>query len=107
MKLRSKMLIILFVAAVMPAIIIIFAYQAKLRSTLEQNHQTYIDSLSSENTAYVSSHIDDLENLAFKLSTQISVIDFLKNVSSSNYQDIQNQLRTSQFGEKLEFILDI
>lgn len=106
MKLRSKMLIILFVAAVMPAIIIIFAYQAKLRSTLEQNHQTYIDSLSSENTAYVSSHIDDLENLAFKLSTQISVIDFLKNVSSSNYQDIQNQLRTSQIGEKLEFILD-
>lgn len=106
MKLRSKMLIVLFVAAVMPAIIIIFAYQAKLRNTLEQNHQTYIESLSKENIAYVSNHIDDLEKLAFKLRTQISVIDFLKNVSSSNYQDVQNQLRTSQIGEKLELILD-
>lgn len=106
MKIRSKMLIVLFVAAVLPAIIIIFAYQTKLYNVLEQNHQAYIDSLSEDSVAYVHNHIEDLEKMAFKTSTQKLVIDFLKHVTNANYHEVQNQLRTSQIGETLDFILD-
>lgn len=106
MKIRSKMMIVLFVAAVLPAIIIIFAYQSKLYSVLEQNHRAYIDSLSEDSVAYVRDHVQDLEKMAFKTSTQKQVIDFLKHVTNDNYYEVQNQLRTSQIGETLDFILD-
>ena len=106
MKIRSKMMIVLFVAAVLPAIIIIFAYQSKLYSVLEQNHHAYIDSLSEDSVAYVRDHVEDLEKMVFKTSTQKLVIDFLKHVTNDNYHEVQNQLRTSQIGETLDFILD-
>ena len=106
MKIRSKMMIILTVAAVIPALIIIFVYQTRLRNMLQLNHQRYVDSLSSESTSYVNGHFSDIESLLFSVRTQSSVIDYLKQVNISNYRELQNQLRTSQIGERLEYFKD-
>lgn len=106
MKIRSKMMIILTVAAVIPALIIIFVYQTRLRNMLQLNHQRYVDSLSSESASYVNGHFSDIESLLFSVRTQSSVIDYLKQVNISNYRELQNQLRTSQIGERLEYFKD-
>lgn len=107
MSIKTKMLIFLLIATILPSIIVIVLFQSKTTDMLIEKNISFLTNAAISNTHSVSKYFEGLESNIFNIKTNARVLEFLTTVNTNNYRDSQNQRLTTGTSEKLEMLLQL
>lgn len=107
MSIKTKMLIFLLIATILPSIIVVVLFQSKTTDMLIEKNVSFLTNAAISNTHSVNKYFEGLESNIFNIRTNARVIEFLTTVNANNYRDSQNQRLTTGTSEKLEMLLQL